>query len=380
MQSVFQLPRFTIISMLLVFILSGCVAFSAERWESYAGGELCAVQPTFSNAEKQALPIFFVTTSLPDCRRQPYAMTIQRGDRIRYGRVHGSGTSEKPQPPEFLFQAHNSWQQDIADAATLSSGKIVVYIHGYNNDFADTAVQSEQIRYHTGFAGPVIGYNWPSHHKFLRYAVDEVNRVWDQPYFTAALLELAAMPQISEIVLVAHSMGARGAIAATHMIDRGHPHYAHKLRNIILASPDVDRQIFEREARDLLLTEAKVAQGRRITVFASDNDRAVAASRFLHGYDRLGVTRCIDPLATPPCYARPLRNGKPIAGLTIIDTSAVSGGFIGHMDFLDSKAGREFFCAALLSDATMMPRAYTIIEATEANAPGTCAETAMMQL
>lgn len=379
MQCFLRFSRF-IPLILSTLILSACVSFSEDRWQDYAGGDLCAIQSTMRSEQQDMLPVFFITTRLPDCRADSYSLTIQRGDRIRHGRLRAKGTSAKPKAPDFNFQSRSSWADDIAAAAQSADGKVIFYIHGYNNTFADAAIQAQQIRYHSGFAGPLISYNWPSHAKFLRYAVDEANADWDRPYLVAELLSLAAMPEISEIILVAHSMGARSAVEVLDRMDTQYPDYAHKLRNIILASPDIDRQIFERQTRDNLLDKANVAAGRRITVFTSDNDRAVAASRFLHGYDRLGLNSCIDPLASPPCYARPLRDGVPIAGLTIIDTSDVSGGFVGHVDFIDSKSGREYFCEALSAGEAMMQRAYTIVLANKDSAPSACLRSDAMEL
>ncbi|WOE74556.1 alpha/beta hydrolase [Alterisphingorhabdus coralli] len=360
--------------------LSGCVTFSEARWQDYAGDGRCAEQQTFEDDQQSAMPIFFVTTRLPDCRSQPYQLTIQRGDRIRYGRVGAKGTSKKPTEPVFAFQARELWLDSVAAAARKADGKVVVYMHGYNNGFHHVAMQTEQIRHHSGFGGPVISYNWPSHASGARYAVDQVNQIWDLPYFISELVTLSARPEISEIILVAHSMGTRSGLAALAGMDSKHPAAAAKLKNIILVSGDADRQIFEREARDHLLTQDKVAAGRRITLFVSDEDNAVRASRFLHGYDRLGYTGCVDPLATPPCYARPERDGRPIDGLRIVDTSAVSQDFAGHKDFIDSPIGRQFFCEVLLTDMRAAPTVYSITVATPNNAPAACADSDMVEL
>src|SRR3546814_16304429 len=66
----------------------------------------------------------------------------------------------------------------------------------------------------TGFDGPVIAYSWPSQHKVLSYAVDETNMYHDVRNFRDFLKALAEQSWVSEVVIVAHSLGARLVVPA----------------------------------------------------------------------------------------------------------------------------------------------------------------------
>src|SRR3546814_13994683 len=69
------------------------------------------------------------------------------------------------------------------------------------------------------------------------------------------------------------------------------------ISNIILASPDIDRETFERDISADVLAAAKLARARRITAYVSLKDKALAASRAIHCYPRLGSPSCFDTCA-----------------------------------------------------------------------------------
>lgn len=346
--------------------LAGCVSFSETRWQAFTGaeGELCETASSL-DAEAEALPVYFVTARLPDCRTLPYSQSIQRGDRLRVGRLAPTGTPEEPEAATFRFEGEASWWRAVErQAGRPEAGRTaLVYVHGFNTTFDQSSMEAEEIRRYAGFAGPVIGYSWPSHERVLRYSVDETNQEWNQIYLTRIIARIAAMPTVDRLIIVAHSMGTRAAVRAVAEIDATWPRLSPRIRRLVLASSDMDLQLFEQQASAVLLSPERLKEGRTITIFTSGNDRAVGLSKFLHGYDRVGVTICADPLATEPCYARPLRDGRPIDGLTIYDTTAVKHGLFGHMAFLRSPVAREYFCASIngMDERTPPPYSVTLL-------------------
>src|SRR3546814_20308112 len=72
----------------------------------------------------------------------------------------------------------------------------------------------------TGCDGPGIAYSWPSKHKVLSYAGDETNMYHDVRNFRAFLKALAEQPWVTEVVIVAHSLGARLVVPAIAYVDR----------------------------------------------------------------------------------------------------------------------------------------------------------------
>jgi hypothetical protein len=224
-------------------------------------------------------------------------------------------------------------------------------VHGYRETFVSNSRDSFQMKRLTEFAGPVIQYSWPSQGAFLGYLVDETNMSWDEQNFRRFLTKLATRGWTKEIILVSHSMGARMVIPAVEFVDRNSASAdASNISNIILASPDVDRQDFERDIAEEILSARRVANNRRITVYVSRRDKALALSRRLHGYPRLGSPFCFDPFEADAlkannlperCYAGTARRGMSPqqSGLTIVDTSDVGGKKSGHSDFLKTAPG-----------------------------------------
>src|SRR3546814_1226618 len=86
--------------------------------------------------------------------------------------------------------------------------------------------------------------------------------------FRDFLKALAEQSWVSEVVIVAHSLGARLVVPAVASVDRAAAGSdSRNISNIILASPDIDRETFERDISADVLAAAKVARARRITVY-----------------------------------------------------------------------------------------------------------------
>ena len=243
-----------------------------------------------------------------------------------------------------------------------SEGRVLVYVHGYRETPVSTARDSFQMKRLTEFAGPVIQYSWPSQGNLFGYLIDETNLAWDEQNFRRFLTTLATRNWTKEIIIVSHSMGARLVIPAIEFVDRTSSRAdASNISNIILASPDVDRQDFERDIAEEILTAKRVDSDRRITVYVSGRDKALGLSRRLHGYPRLGSPRCFDPFEAQAlkaqglperCYAA--KSTYAVApqksGLTIIDTTDVGGRSSGHSDFLKAAAACLDFKAVVGGD------------------------------
>src|SRR3546814_14802106 len=85
--------------------------------------------------------------------------------------------------------------------------------------------------------------------------------------FRDFLKALAEQSWVSEVVIVAHSLGARLVVPAVAYVDRAAAGSdSRNISNIILASPDIDRETFERDISAAVLAAAQVArsQERRV--------------------------------------------------------------------------------------------------------------------
>ena len=102
---------------------------------------------------------------------------------------------------------------------------------------------------------------------------------------------LAKDPAVGEIDILAHSMGTWLVMETLRQMAIRDRHIPAKIDDVILASPDIDVDVFENELADMRKKAPK------ITLFVSREDRALAASRWVWGSD--GRRGALDPQAEP---------------------------------------------------------------------------------
>ncbi|MDZ3833501.1 MAG: alpha/beta fold hydrolase [Sphingopyxis sp.] len=356
--------------MLAAIPLAGCISavdYGKVRHPDYVADPRCTPQPG-APADPAALPHFFVTSRLPDCRSADIRLLSHRGDRVRQGRFAAPrdidvGGKTKFRAPLALMD-EGDWWQALQAETDRRQGRVLLYVHGYRESFESTSKDAAQMARMTGFDGPVIEYSWPSQGDVLKYAADETNMYHDVRNFRDFLRTLADRPWVKEIVIVAHSLGARLALPAIASADRlsRRADRTGNISTIILASPDIDRETFERDIGGDILAPDRVALGRHITVYASLNDRALSVSRTLHGYPRLGSPYCFNPFEAAALEAKGLPARcypAAIPGLTVIDTTDVSRGSTGHSNFLRSAPACRDFIDAIAGQKTRPGRVAT---------------------
>lgn len=349
-------------TLVLLLGLVGCISpvkYGAIHHSDYVAHPRCS--PQFgASAPSEHLPYFVVTSRLPDCRDDQIRLLHHRSNIVRFGRFDTPQNAEEKSKKTtasvpFSIDNEAQWWRDLANQMGARKGRVLLYVHGFRETFLSSSKDTAQIARMTNFDGPVIQYSWPSQGRLLKYVVDETNMYWDERNFRKFLMKLAQQEWTKEIVLVSHSLGARLVLPAVEYVDRNSSSAdSSNISNIILASPDVDRQDFERDIAEEILAARRVQNRRRITVYASEKDRALKLSDDIHGYPRLGMPRCFDPYKAAKlkergiperCYAtHPRYEDRPeLSGLTIIDTSAVSHGGTGHSDYLRSASACQDF-------------------------------------
>jgi esterase/lipase superfamily enzyme len=366
--------------LLLPMLLAGCtvaVEYGDIPHNVLAENPRC--NPTQNDsASVNGKDYFIVTSRLPDCRGDTIKLTNHRADRVRFGRFSPPETIKPAKGDKQLvvpvaFQPEDAWWDGLRDAANLRNGRVLLYVHGYRETLQTTARDAVQIGAMSNFDGPIIHYSWPSQGNLLSYAVDETNMYWDERNFRNFLTKLARAEWVKEIVIVSHSLGARLVTPAVEYVDRTSTNAdSSNISNIILASPDVDREDFERDIAEEVLAARRVNNDRRVTVYASLSDRALAVSRAVHGYPRLGSPYCFSPFEAKDLKAKGLPQrcfatktkyqtepAKTGFTFTIIDTTDVSGGGAGHSDYLRSLAVCKDFAAVVNGARTTDDRVAT---------------------
>ncbi|MBL8324835.1 MAG: alpha/beta fold hydrolase [Rubrivivax sp.] len=214
--------------------------------------------------------------------------------------------------------SHEAWRAELAKRATLlGNAGILVFIHGYNVAFQDAARRAGQLTHDLGFAGPTVLFSWPSQGGLVDYTVDEQAAEWSIPDMKAVLSSLGSIAQNTPVYVIAHSMGNRVLARGFKALVAEEPKKLAAFRQIVLAAPDIDADVFRRELGPAILNK-----GPRVTLYASSNDKALVASRKVHGgYKRLGESG--DGIVV-------------MSGLDTVDASTVSTEFLGHSYFGDS--------------------------------------------
>ncbi len=190
--------------------------------------------------------------------------------------------------------------------------RVFVFVHGFNNRFEDAVFGLAQIAHDSGADAAPVLFTWPSRGSIFQYAYDRESTLSSRDALEETLRRVAKDPDVGEITVMAHSMGAWLLMETLRqMAIRDGGHVTAKIRNVILAAPDVDFDVFATEWRS-------IGQPRpRLTVFASRDDAALKASRVVAGdVARLGQ---IDPAAEP--YRTALAN----AGIEVIDLTDLHG-------------------------------------------------------
>lgn len=165
-----------------------------------------------------------------------------------------------------------------ASLAESRSDEAFVFVHGYNVTFADAARRTAQIAYDLNFEGIPFVYSWPSLGQPFGYISDEAVVRLGGRRLLAVLEMLTRRSGIERIHLIAHSMGARALADALELLAAQSPDRVEPLFDqILFAAPDADVDLFAD------MTSRMTPLARRMTLYASGRDAALATSRSLHG-------------------------------------------------------------------------------------------------
>ena len=216
----------------------------------------------------------------------------------------------------------------------------LVFIHGFNNRFDDAVYRFAQIVHDANAPVVPILFTWPSRGSLLNYGYDRESTNYSRDALEKLLQSLADNPNVDEISVLAHSMGNWVTLEALRQMAIRNGRVAPKIKNVMLASPDVDVDVFRSQMADI------GRNGPTITLFVSQDDRALAASRRIWGnVERLGQ---IDPTREP--YASELEADK----ITVIDlTKLRTDDKLNHGKFASSPQVVQAIGARLASGQTI---------------------------
>jgi esterase/lipase superfamily enzyme len=285
--------------------------------------------------------VFFATDRNLTRSTKPYEMFGASRSELRYGtcevsipREHRMGALESPSILKLEFREDPAKHVALLKAEVLPKGKFfsglatsisssarrdaLLFIHGYNVTFADAARRTAQIAYDLGFHGAPVFYSWPSRGTTAAYAIDEQSIEWSQTNLKTFLEDFLAHSDTQNVYLIAHSMGNRSLTYAVTSLLAKQPSLKQQLKEIILAAPDIDAEVFKRD-----LAPALINAGLPITLYASSEDRALVLSKQVHGWPRAGESG----------------PGLVItSGIETIDATGTDTSFLGHSYYAEARS------------------------------------------
>lgn len=168
--------------------------------------------------------------------------------------------------------------------ARAHSGRVLLFVHGYNTKFEDAVYRFAQFAADTGNRAAPVLFTWPSRGDLFAYPYDRESANYSRDTLEEGLHQLQASPDVREITLVAHSMGNWIAVEALRQMAIRDRKLIPKLKNIVLAAPDLDVDVFRKQYADI------PAPRPTVTVLISRDDRALAVSAKVWGAgSRLGA-------------------------------------------------------------------------------------------
>jgi len=281
----------------------------------------------FSNVRTEALRFGEYTVAIPPGR--------EAGE-ISY--PHGA-----PDPEEdFVTTAARVLDRPAAFTATLARAlrarppgerSAVVFVHGFNTNFAEGLYRSAQLAHDFGIEGVVLHYSWPSAGSPFGYAHDRDSALFARTGF-ARFLDATIAAEPEQLLIVAHSMGGLLTMETLRQMALAEPgRVGRDIDALVLLSPDIDVEVFRAQVHDI------GRMPRTVIVFTSQRDRALLLSARLSGQrNRLGNIEDLEDVAD--------------LEVTVLDVTGFSRG-LGHFT-----PGRSRDLIRLLRDVPDLERAF----------------------
>lgn len=206
--------------------------------------------------------------------------------------------------------------------AQAGGGDLLIYVHGFKQTFETAAIDAAHLADGIKFRGQTMVFSWPSKAGLFDYAYDRDSAMWSRDGFERVLQSVVTTPGVGKVHIVAHSMGTMLTLESLRQLyARSGDAVADKIGAVVFASPDIDMDVFSSAV-------VRIGPlGRRITVVAATNDRALALSgRLAGGMTRVGAAEkaAIERL-----------------GVRVIDASDAGWGVINHDLFLSNAEVRR---------------------------------------
>lgn len=206
--------------------------------------------------------------------------------------THKPGDLERPKslPPdprtEFavvepaIYSSENAFISSLDSelrSRSASQRELLLFVHGYNMTTSDAILQVGQFVEDSGFNGVPVLFTWASAGRLSRYVYDLNSALVARPLLIDAS-EILSRSIATKYHVFAHSMG--GFLTMEAIVDvaqKGQFNRTGRLQNVVLASPDIDIDLFRSQMGEINTTFD------RFFVLLSEDDSALLASRRIAG-------------------------------------------------------------------------------------------------
>jgi esterase/lipase superfamily enzyme len=281
------------VAVLFSFLLVGCAA--------RLGPEV--LTPVAASAGGKTLQIYVATTREREIS-SGNVFTANRANALNFAKFavsvppnHKSGDIEMPTAtpdPRSSFAVVNQAALTEADFRKFvapqgntqrKKHKAFVFVHGFNNTFQESLFRIAQLQADIKIDGIPILFAWPSQGRVGAYEMDKQSANYSRDYLMALLTMLSSSSEVSDIMVVAHSMGAMLTVEALRQLRlEGKDRVIVRLGRVVLAAPDINAKAFRAQAQAIGPLKPP------LLVLVSKDDSALRVSSFLDG----GIARAGD--------------------------------------------------------------------------------------
>lgn len=155
--------------------------------------------------------------------------------------------------------------------------KAFVFVHGFNSNFQEL-FRLTQLQADINIDAIPILFSWPSQGQVAAYEMDKQSASYSRDYLMALLTMLSSSSEVSDIMVVAHSMGAMLTVDALRQLRiEGKDRVIARLSRVVLAAPDINAITFRAQVQAIGPLKPP------LLVLVSKDDGALQLSSFLDG-------------------------------------------------------------------------------------------------
>jgi esterase/lipase superfamily enzyme len=182
------------------------------------------------------------------------------------------------------FMDKQSFASDLSAAARRNArGKVLVFVHGFNNRFDRSVFRFAQIMHDSRAPAVPVLFSWPSRGVpgLSAYREDLESANASSEALVQLLDTIGKNANVNEVTIMCHSMGCVPTLEALRAKAQRSGRIGSKVRNVMFVAPDVDADQFLRQMREM-------GSGRpRFALLLSQDDFALKLSSSIWG----GATR-----------------------------------------------------------------------------------------